>query len=94
MTDNQPQNDNPPAFPSRGGMMFYVPEEVRGQLAETVAKLDSYNSGMTLRDYFAGQAVVVMLRSWDGKGSDEEVMKQWAETAYIVADEMLKARAK
>lgn len=44
-----------------------------------------YIHGMTLRDYFAGQALVGML-SWCGEGSAEE--------CYEVADAMLAKRSK
>ena len=55
-----------------------------------------WQEGMTLRDYIAIKAMQgLMGRSWDveNKG-DEAVMKQWAESAYIVADLMLEARKK
>jgi len=45
---------------------------------------DRYRDGMTLRDYFAAQA---MLRT--SVGSSYE---QLAKTAYEIADEMMKAR--
>lgn len=45
-------------------------------------------SGMTLRDYFAGQALI----SFSGKeySSDEAISKH----AYAIADAMMKAREK
>jgi hypothetical protein len=54
--------------------------------------LDSWNQphgtgGMTLRDYFAGQAVAGMMSSTDA--CDPEAV---ASRAYVVADAMLKER--
>ena len=63
--------NNPPAFPSGN-------EVTLGDLRS------SGHSGMTLRDYFAAQA---MLRT--SVGSSYE---QLAKTAYEIADAMLKAR--
>jgi hypothetical protein len=44
-------------------------------------------SGMSLRDYFAGQVVVAIYADWRGT-DDADVVKE----AYRVADAMLKAR--
>ena len=54
------------------------------------------NKGMTLRDYFAGQAIAsIPLRSWDHVGVDDlERIDAWAKCAYLVADAMLAARNK
>ena len=43
--------------------------------------------GMTLRDYFAAQAMQGLLASREGYMSDE-----LADYAYLIADDMLKAR--
>ena len=50
--------------------------------------------GMTLRDYFAAKALQgLMGRDWsDFKVSDQELIAIWAQSAYGVADAMLKAR--
>lgn len=47
--------------------------------------------GMTLRDYFAGQAISsIPLRSWDHlDGDDMDRIRAWAKCAYLVADAML-----
>ena len=59
--------------------------------------------GMTLRDYFAGQALIatykhsVDLYNEGGFPDDADldvIYSDAAETAYLVADEMLKAREK
>jgi hypothetical protein len=50
--------------------------------------------GMTLRDYFAGNAMQgLMGRVW-GNQPAEELFPIWAKSAYAVADAMLKARGK
>lgn len=59
--------------------------------------LEPKHGGMTLRDYFAAKAVAgLMTRVWnqDGKLTGEQIIEQWAATAYAVADAMLKAREK
>jgi hypothetical protein len=46
-----------PAFPSRGGMMFYVPETARGEIEQAVAALDQKHAGLSLRAYVATAAL-------------------------------------
>jgi hypothetical protein len=52
--------------------------------------------GMTLRDYFAGQALAGILSSGDIKigniGSDPWPAATLTQSCYIIADAMLKAR--
>lgn len=48
----------------------------------------AWQSGMTLRDYFAAKAMQAMLQL----GADSEAFEEDAEMAYLMADEMLKAR--
>jgi hypothetical protein len=74
---------NEPAFPNQ--VRYYDP------------KTDSYvdSTGMTLRDYFASQALAGMLPSGDPQGRSaftEMTANELAEGAYIIADAMLKAR--
>lgn len=45
--------------------------------------------GMSLRDWFAGQALAWCLSEFSGNAED---MKQPAEAAYQIADAMLRAR--
>lgn len=47
-----------------------------------------YNQGMTLRDWFAGQALAGLLAQTNSAGSAAEFSRQ----AFVVADAMLKAR--
>jgi len=73
-------NDGGPAFARTAGPY--------GQLSQT---------GMSLRDYLAGQAVIGLIggRNWsEVKGGDDAVIKQWAVSAYLVADAMIAARSK
>lgn len=68
---------NPPAFP-------------------TTKPLDGWgdpNQGMTLRDYFAGQALVGHLAE-GGWRCDDSHFQEVAKGAYRFADAMLKERAK
>ena len=74
-----------PAFPLKGPLM----------------QSDEY--GMTLRDYFAGQALIATFKNsvklFNGGGFPDDadldvIYSDAAETAYLVADEMLKARKK
>lgn len=49
--------------------------------------------GMSLRDYFAAQAVLGgMTDYWNSDRFNDPTFKEIAETAYCVADAMLKAR--
>lgn len=65
--------------------------------------LDPYPSdgvgypGMTLRDYFAGQAVgqcIAKCVPYECAGSDETMAQMFARKAYEVADAMIAARSK
>lgn len=66
------KNENPPAFPNIGNSSWSMPP----------------TEGMTLRDYFAGQALAgrmawnSMYANWDDAAAD----------AYAMADAMLAAR--
>lgn len=70
-----------PAFPA---LQFIVPHDLE---ARHVARLGE-TQGMSLRDYFAGQALVAMhIRS-------EGLPDLIAERAYEIADAMIAAREK
>lgn len=52
----------------------------------------SWYPGMTLRDYFAAQALQILLK-YSMKNDDWELWRQWAANeAYNVADAMINAR--
>jgi hypothetical protein len=57
----------------------------------TMEQLSQSTEGMTLRDHFAGLAMQGLVAGSFalGKGYDEDVL---AQSAYAMADEMLKAR--
>ena len=72
---------NIPAFPSRNR---WDPDNV-----------DLNSEGMTLRDYFAAKAMQGMIASGVTVDIDKEYIFQTrAETAYAIADAMMKARDK
>ena len=50
--------------------------------------------GMTLRDWFAGQALVGMLASAPVADRSKPKHRGWAENAYLFADAMLAERSK
>ena len=51
-------------------------------------------TGMTLRDWFAGQALIGLVTANEDIANDGQMQKALdvAEAAYLYADEMLKAR--
>lgn len=69
--------NNEPAFPAPDKSEYEFGGDQRGC---------AYN-GMTLRDYFAAQAMQVVIDMTDSKTMDED-----ARTAYRLADAMMKAR--
>lgn len=74
--------DNPPAFPQL--------EDLRTHEGRTVIYHANSVGGMTLRDWFAGQALASMTATPDySKGPCNAAM---AERAFIIADLMLAAR--
>ncbi len=73
------KNDGGAAFPVSAQM----PDGYGGFQPETYY-------GMTLRDWFAGQALAGMADHHDWHGEDGAEVR--AQDAYIVADAMLKAR--
>lgn len=52
--------------------------------------------GMTLRDYMAAKAMQGIIRRWDGHGfgggPNSPEYKELADSAYLIADAMIKAR--
>lgn len=66
--------ENPPAFPNTGAY---------GHTGDYLPE-----GGMTLRDYFAGQA----LAGWCANSSVSLLEEEMATSAYVFADAMLAAR--
>lgn len=56
-------------------------------------KWDSWDEGMTLRDYFAAKAMQGLLSDPDAGMLDDD-MNRWAMLSYKMADAMLRAREK
>ena len=68
--------NNPPAFPQ------YI-----------ISNNGTYvDGGMTLRDYFAAKAMQAIVTAWIAKGTYPETNLTVAESAYNLADAMLKAK--
>lgn len=76
-------NDGGPAFP--------VPPNEEQQKEKG---WEVYPSGMSLRDYFAGQAMIGISPLYWGTPGQQDVVSadDVAETSYELADAMLKAR--
>lgn len=58
---------------------------------------DYFFRGMSLRDYFAGQAIVAFMTWSLGKSQEDGdtaaiAAERYAKSAYLIADEMLEAR--
>ncbi|EMG5738646.1 hypothetical protein V5E43_002143 [Yersinia enterocolitica] len=69
-----------PAFPN-------VPSDIQ---------YETWDEGMTLRDYMAAKAMQGIIRRWDGHGfgggPNSPEYKELADSAYLIADAMIKAR--
>lgn len=50
------------------------------------------HNGMTLRDYFAAKFMNGWMASWNGPNPNDEGLRLTAETAYAMADAMIRAR--
>ena len=66
-----------------------------GPAVPNIAGNTVYSNGMSLRDWFAGQAVsAIPLRDWSEVPGDYEKIEAWAKAAYAVADAMIAERLK
>lgn len=75
-------DDNPPAFPTPSIT------NMDGHVFAPVA------SGMSLRDYFAGQAMTGWLSSWPRGTADMDSLEKVAVSSFAMADAMLAERMK
>lgn len=76
--------------PDNGGPAFPVPI-TSDQPGQVVSACELGTGGMTLRDWFAGQALASLARNWGSSGGysrDSDVAKD----CYALADAMLAAR--
>lgn len=80
-----PKPDNPPAFPG------VVTEMQYDKYTEQNFPCVYSAGGMTLRDWFAGQALAGILTRNCAAATINETAAEWA---YKIADAMLAARAK
>lgn len=83
------RDDGGPAFPRPVSEDTTQGTQLEGN--RTVSKQD----GMSLRDWFAGQALVGLLAFTNGSGSCDQLSpEQAAEEAYMTANAMLAERVK
>lgn len=86
---NETQPDNPPAFPQTG---------VVNPVSHGNAWASEPHPGMTLRDWFAGQALAGIITAPDQWTADRDAsapIQTWGDLAsasYQAADAMLRAR--
>lgn len=78
---NTPINNGGPAFP----VAFIQGSDPHG------ADADSGNEGMTLRDWFAGQALPIVMKAADAR---KHSLQDIGIATYAFADSMIAARAK
>jgi len=77
--------------------MDYTREQLdaAGDWAFPARHTPEHTPGMTLRDWFAGQAVIGIANLWKGNMGDfdNQAADRTAKAAYRMADAMLEARA-
>lgn len=86
MNADESKPENPPAFPQAEQLSQIIDQ---GQHRIQTPFIPA-NSGMTLRDYFAGQALMSMLNT--PAAISDATFSKAAELSYKFADAMLKAR--
>lgn len=82
-------NDGGPAFPGLKTNIL-IPKGVPEETARLIGNVNSHTNGMTLRDWFAGMAMMGNVACSPDPFTDEA---QAAEFHYRLADAMLTARA-
>ena len=76
-------DDGGPAFPCEANNHGIWPDGSAG-------RLNPASQGMTLRDWFAGQALEGLL---GGRTHATDLPENWANISYLLADAMLVARS-
>ena len=84
-----PTNDGGPAFPTPMGPAFHVDGE-GNRIGTWEWDEETGDSGMSLRDYFAGQALAGLMADPNAEGTPEA----FARIAYQIADAMIAERNK
>lgn len=91
------QNDGGPAFPVPGEQQYEHP--VHGVIFPSSVYGSRYDPGMTLRDWFAGQADIpwnvlhaMLVQRGEHEPTSGRVAEYRANMKYIEADAMLEAR--
>ena len=80
------KNDGGPAFPFDVTISKAHPEFGRVEMEG--------GAGMSLRDWFAGQALLGLIRNVPFGGGSKEILKATAKSSYLYADAMLEERGK
>jgi hypothetical protein len=92
MKSEQSTNDGGPAFPS--ALEWRETRWREGVETAVAGTYDNGHDGMSLRDYFAAQALNGVLSDSDMRPASEEECDHLARRCYLMADAMLTARAK
>lgn len=92
----QNRDDGGPAFPHQHDKTFYDPANP-DRAVQTIRGL--WHGGMTVRDYFAGQALVGVMTGAEGLGEMSQtdrhrMFDRMSALLYEAADAMLAARKK
>ena len=83
--------ENPAAFPTKGGMSYYFPEERKEELQPVIDRFSKSMEGMTLLDYFAAKAMQALLTDYN---THSHTYKDIPGVAYQMATRMLEEREK
>ena len=96
--DSMSEKDGGPAFPAKS-TAFAVPDTIPREYIEQITSMPVTHTGMTLRDYFAAQAMQGICATCDSDGvwqsglNDEQAgLYRIARLSYQMADAMLAAR--
>lgn len=89
--------DGGPAFPPKTPIFIYYPQDAGKQLEEELQRADDGRLGLSIRDWFAGQALAGVMTKAAGLGDMEataraDLFLKTATVIYEMADAMLKAR--
>ena len=80
-------NGNMPAMPTKDGMIFYLPEDLKGHIDKVVSEINKNYTGLTKREQFAAMA---MQGSLAGDADDALTVEDIAIQSRQLADALLK----